>query len=203
MRKSAYKAGKTIIREGDKGTEAYIIVDGQVEVFRKAKDGSEIILTKLGNNQMFGEICLIDDTMSRCASVRAITDVVVAVITKESFIEKIQSTPTPVRSILKIMAKRIAESNEMFISLYSQINAMVRDKVGEILDNNKILIDQLKEKDELIAELQEEIKKLQESGPTKAPPVKDTRQKLDKDRSMKLSLKDLDNIAKEQQKKKE
>ena len=37
MRKSAYKAGKVIIKEGDTGSEAYIIVDGEVEVIKKAK----------------------------------------------------------------------------------------------------------------------------------------------------------------------
>lgn len=204
MRKSAFKAGKVIIKEADKGSEAYIIVDGEVEVTRKAKDGSEIVLTRLGTNQMFGEICLIDDTLCRSATVRAVTDVVIAIITKESFLEKLQSTPVSVKSILKVMAKRLSETNDMFIDLHSQIQDLVRIKVGDIMLLNDSLKAQMKEKDELIAELEEEIEKLKVSCPQRTlKPASAQGQKLDKDRSMKLSLKDLDSIAKQQQEKNE
>ncbi|MGD9580447.1 MAG: cyclic nucleotide-binding domain-containing protein [Vampirovibrionia bacterium] len=200
MRKSAYKAGKTIIKEGDGGSEAYIIVDGEVEVIKKTPDGSEIVLAKLGENQMFGEICLIDDTLLRSASVRCITDVVVAIIPKSTFVDKFQATPVSVKSILKVLAKRLSDTNDMFIQLYSTLHEMVRAEVGKIMDENIAIKADLAKKDELIAELEAEIEKLKVAGPPKSAKKSTSQsQKLDKDRSMKLSLKDLDNMAKQAQ----
>lgn len=197
MRKTAYKAGKTIIKEGEKGSEAYIIVDGHVEVTRKTHDGSEIVLAKLGDNQMFGEICMIDDTLRRSATVRALTDVVVAVIPQESFLEKFQNTPGAVRSILKVLAKRLADTNDMFIDLHSKIQFMVIEQVGNVIQTNKQLLEELKLKNERITELEEEIEQLKITGPPRKAIAQG--QKMEKDRSMKISLKELDNIAKQQQ----
>jgi CRP-like cAMP-binding protein len=200
MRKSAYKAGRVIIKEGERGSEAYIIVDGQVEVTRKAPDGSEIVLARLGDNQMFGEVSMIDDTLPRSANVRAVTDVVVAIINQESFHEKLQSTPVAVRSILKVMAKRLYDTNDMLIDLHGKIQMIVSEKVGHIMEHNKALKAELGEKEELIEQLEAEIETLKISGPPKQKQQSQS-QKLEKDRSMKLSLKDLDEMAKKHQEK--
>jgi CRP-like cAMP-binding protein len=202
MRKSAYKAGKVIIKEGDRGTEAYIIVDGQVEITRRAPDGSEIVLAKLGDNQMFGEISMIDDSLPRSATVRAVTDVVIAIIPQKSFQEKLQNTPVAVKSILKVLAKRLAETNDMFVDLHGKIQYMVRQQVGQVIDANKTLSEELKAKEEQIEALEAEIEQLKVAGPAKPAKQKNESQgqKLEKDRSMKLSLKDLDKMM---QKKKE
>lgn len=204
MRKSAYKAGKVIIKEGDSGSEAYIIVDGEVEIIKKAVDGSEIVLSKLGENQMFGEICLIDETLRRSATVRCVTDVVVAIIPKSTFVDKFQATPVSVKSILKVLAKRLSDTNEMFIQLHSSIHEMVRVEVGKVMDHNVTLLAESKQKDEIIAQLKAEIETLKVAGPPKSAKKSTSQsQKLDKDRSMKLSLKDMDMIAKQQQEKKD
>jgi len=202
MRKSAYKAGKVIIKEGDTGSEAYIIVDGEVEVIKKALDGTEIVLAKLGENQMFGEICLIDETLPRSATVKCVTDVVVAIIPKTTFIDKFQATPVSVKSILKVLAKRLSDTNDMFIQLHSTLHDMVRVEVGKVMDDNDSLLKEVKQKDEKIAELEVEIEQLKIAGPAKiAKKSTSQSQKLDKDRSMKLSLKDLDMMAKQHQEK--
>ena len=202
MRKSAYKAGKVIIKEGDNGSEAYIIVDGEVEVIKKALDGTEIVLAKLGENQMFGEICLIDETLPRSATVKCVTDVVVAIIPKSTFLDKFQATPVSVKSILKVLAKRLSDTNDMFIQLHSTLHDMVRVEVGKVMDDNESLKSEVKQKDEKIAELEVEIEQLKIAGPAKVAKKSTSQsQKLDKDRSMKLSLKDLDMMAKQHQEK--
>lgn len=202
MRKSAYKAGKVIIKEGDTGSEAYIIVDGEVEVIKKALDGTEIVLAKLGENQMFGEICLIDETLPRSATVKCVTDVVVAIIPKSTFLDKFQATPVSVKSILKVLAKRLSDTNDMFIQLHSTLRDMVRVEVGKVMEDNESLLKEVKQKDEKIAELEVEIEQLKIAGPAKiAKKSTSQSQKLDKDRSMKLSLKDLDMMAKQHQEK--
>ena len=201
MRKTAYKAGKTIFKEGERGCNAYIIVDGEIEISRQAKDGSVIVLGKLSENQMFGEVSLIDETIPRTVTVKAITDVVVAVVPKESLAEKLMSTPAPVKSILKVTAKRISESYDMLIDLHSRISEMVRMKVGEVMEKNEELENKVQFQEEKIEELKQEIEQLKVAGPARKEKAAAQSQKLDKDRSMKLSLKDLDKMAQQQKQK--
>jgi hypothetical protein len=50
-------AGAVIFNEGDKGAEMFGIIDGEVEL--RAKDG---VLGRLGPEDIFGEMALIDDS---------------------------------------------------------------------------------------------------------------------------------------------
>lgn len=63
------KDGETIIREGETGSSAYVIVSGMVEVFRKT-DRGEVVLATFDQTQYFGEMAIIENE-PRSASVRA------------------------------------------------------------------------------------------------------------------------------------
>lgn len=191
MRKTAYKAGKIIVKEGEIGSDAYIIVDGEVELTRSCSDGSEIVLGTLSDNMMFGEVSMVDPLLRRTATVKALTDVVVAIVPQDSFQEKLQNTPVAVKSITKLLAKRLADTNDMLVELHNKIQILVAQQVGEVIKKNKFLNIQLKQKDEQIEQLQAEIETLKVSGPPKSPHSQTERQKVDKDRSMKISLKDM------------
>lgn len=195
MRKTVFKAGRIIFKEGEVGSDAFIIVDGEVELVRKCSDGSEIVLGTLGGNQMFGEASLIDPTLRRSVTVRAVTDIVVAHVTQDSFQEKLQITPAAVKSIVKLIAKRLSDTSDMFVSLHNKMQEIVVQKVGQVIHTNKQLMQQLKEKDDQIAQLLAEIETLKISGPVKTLAAQQERQKVEKDRSMKLSHKDMDKIA--------
>lgn len=189
MRKTVYKAGKTIIREGEANKDAYIIVDGKVEITCQNHDGSVVVLGTLTENQMFGEFCLIDESLRGKTTIRALTDVVLAVVTPESFHDKISATPPAVKSILKLLAKRNCDYVDMIQDLYMQIDQRVAEKVDDIIFGNQQLRMELDDKNLKISELEEEIEKLKISGPAKKT---NTSQKLEKDRSMKISLKNMD-----------
>lgn len=74
-----FKAGEVVFRQGYPGDYAYIITDGEVEVYTEEHDGSENHLAYLGAGEMFGELALLDDR-PRSASVRAKTDIVLQIM---------------------------------------------------------------------------------------------------------------------------
>lgn len=63
-------AGGVLIEEGSPGTEAFIVARGELEVRRTHPDGSHVVLARLQNGQVFGEMALVSRA-PRAASVVA------------------------------------------------------------------------------------------------------------------------------------
>jgi len=101
--------GRVVLRQGDLGQEFALIVDGEAEV---VKDGE--IVAVLGPGDYFGEVALLD-SITRTASVRAKTDMVLQVLDRRGFNTLLDDQPRLARSMLKGLAHRLAEledSNE-------------------------------------------------------------------------------------------
>jgi CRP/FNR family transcriptional regulator, cyclic AMP receptor protein len=77
-----YREGQRIFREGDKGDELYIILEGQVRISKYIPGVGEEALSILGKGDFFGEMALIDRT-PRSADATAQTDLTVLPIERE------------------------------------------------------------------------------------------------------------------------
>lgn len=55
-----YAPGESVITQGERGSEFFIIVEGDAEV-RKAKDGKEEVVGKLSRGDYFGELALLNN----------------------------------------------------------------------------------------------------------------------------------------------
>lgn len=97
------EAGRTIMRQGDLGQELAVVIEGEVEVVR---DGARI--ATLGPGSYFGEIALLD-SLTRTASVNAVTDVVLEVIDRRGLNTLLDDVPGIARSLLNGMSQRVAE----------------------------------------------------------------------------------------------
>ena len=71
LHRETYSAGSIIFKEGDPGSNAYIVEEGYVEV-----SVSSTLQARIGKGEMFGEIALIDHG-PRTATVRAIENTTV------------------------------------------------------------------------------------------------------------------------------
>ncbi len=89
------KAGETIFMEGDEGNLAYILQDGEVEVFKEI-DGEEKILGTIGPGAIFGEMALID-SKPRMASARASAGCTIICVTRAMFDAKLKSADPFIR----------------------------------------------------------------------------------------------------------
>ncbi len=68
-----YRAGDIVFRQGDPPDRLYVIGKGEVDVIRETPGEPDVVLTRLGKGQFFGEIGIISDT-PRTATIRAATD---------------------------------------------------------------------------------------------------------------------------------
>jgi CRP-like cAMP-binding protein len=102
-----YAPGEIIFRQGDEGDRAYFIHSGEVEVL-KEEGGSEKVLARLAKGQYFGEMALIAN-QPRNATIRAVSNVRLAVLGKRNFLLMLSALPSTEKDILKTVHERALE----------------------------------------------------------------------------------------------
>ncbi len=106
MNNKVYRKGEVIIEEGSLSSGAYIIESGKVEVSKKMPNGKSQIIGILDKNDIFGEMGLIDQ-LPRSATVRALEDSCVSIMTLDNFNSLAKRNPKALMPILKVLAKRL------------------------------------------------------------------------------------------------
>ena len=119
--------GETILYEEDTNQYMYVIMLGRVKVVRATEEGKEIILAIHQAGSFFGEMSLIDGKTAP-ASVLAIEDSLVAIITKKDFFEIVFSQNKVTHNLLKILCDRLRKSWDT-IQLLNFNNAAQRTKM--------------------------------------------------------------------------
>ena len=101
--------GEIVLREGDAAQEAYVIVEGQCQVFRE-RDGRRTLLRTLGPGDAFGETALLS-ARPRTASVAAVGNVTLKLITAEAF-ERELGRSAWLLALVKQLAERFVELDQ-------------------------------------------------------------------------------------------
>ncbi len=100
-----YQKGDIIIKEGDHGSEMFIIKEGSVDVI-KGKGDNTITLTTLKRGDFFGEMSILEDVF-RSATVIAKEETHLIVLNQGSFLLKIREDQTFAFNIMKKLSYRI------------------------------------------------------------------------------------------------
>ena len=116
MKTQFFKKGTKIIEEGTLSDCAYIIESGRVQVSKTLNNGKEQIIGILEENDIFGEMSLID-SLPRSATVLALEDCTISVMTQETFNHLAQHNPQSLMPILKVLAKRLRSTLGLVESL--------------------------------------------------------------------------------------
>ena len=95
-------AGKVLTREGDRGREFFVLIDGTAEV---QKDGVRI--RTLGPGDFLGEIALVSRE-PRTATVTTTSAVEALVITDQAFAALLDHMPSVEKAVLEALADRLA-----------------------------------------------------------------------------------------------
>ncbi|MEM9188202.1 MAG: cyclic nucleotide-binding domain-containing protein [Myxococcota bacterium] len=65
------ETGEVVVREGDTASEMYVVIGGELEVVKMARDGSDVRVALFGPGDWFGEMSIVD-VQPRSASVRSV-----------------------------------------------------------------------------------------------------------------------------------
>ncbi|KYG65218.1 hypothetical protein AZI87_11695 [Bdellovibrio bacteriovorus] len=130
-----------IFNEGDAGDCAYIIEKGRVLIYL-SKDKEDIPLTILGEGEIFGEMALIDN-QNRSASVRALEDVRLAIVTKQQVLERVSTADKVVQLLMRVLLKRLRRKN-INTPGGTKISDVEFDNSGAGDDGTQTALDQIK-----------------------------------------------------------
>lgn len=108
-KKHTLKKGNILFKEGSFSDCAYIIESGALEVSKTDGNGGKAIVAKLRKNDIVGEMGLIDG-QPRSATVTAIYDTVITIITREQFETLSRRNPNALMPIMKVLAQRLRDS---------------------------------------------------------------------------------------------
>ena len=113
-----FKKGATIIHEGTTGSNAYLILSGSVEVYKKVGD-EKLVLSRLVKGNIFGEMSLVDDK-PRSATIVALEDTEVRILSRERFETMLEQNPRAVIPLLKQVFQRVRYLNQMVTAFCGQ-----------------------------------------------------------------------------------
>lgn len=105
----SFAAGEALMTEGETGDEAYVIVEGEVEV-TKTIGKQQITLVRLGEGAILGEMALISKA-PRSATVTALSATKVVVITEELMKTALEKLPPWMGKAIEAMVGRLREAN--------------------------------------------------------------------------------------------
>jgi serine/threonine protein kinase len=107
-------AGSNILKEGEPGDAAYVILDGRCTAYR-VDEGEEVELRVMGPGEVFGETAIFSNK-PRTASVRAVTDVTLVVVTRE-ILSNALGLNSWMGAFVKALADRFREVDERLRAL--------------------------------------------------------------------------------------
>jgi CRP-like cAMP-binding protein len=106
-----FVTGKFIFREGDLGTEMYIVHEGQVEILQELPDGSRQ-LAVLEKGDFFGEMSILEE-LPRNASAKALTNATVIMIDGATFDSMLRANPEIAVRIMRKLSRRLRQADEL------------------------------------------------------------------------------------------
>ncbi len=106
-----FEAGHLLMREGERGHEVFVVVSGQLEVWRRREGGQ---IAQLGPGEVVGEMALLSKK-PRNATVRAATPTHLLQIRDTDFLKLLDQIPKLSLKIATALADRVPdETREVF-----------------------------------------------------------------------------------------
>ncbi|MBU0479658.1 MAG: Crp/Fnr family transcriptional regulator [Proteobacteria bacterium] len=111
-----FKKGTTIFAEGDEGTGFYILISGQVKIYKLSVEGKEQILHIFGPGEPFAEAAVFTGK-SFPAFADTLKDSRVIFIPRKSFIKLIEDNPSVAMNMLGTLSLRLKKFAGMIEAL--------------------------------------------------------------------------------------
>jgi serine/threonine-protein kinase len=122
--RKTFTAGETIIREGEPGDAAYIIVEGQCDIQKELPSGTETLMS-IGPGAVFGEMAIMTEG-PRTATVVATEPTTVLVLTPAILELEMEALKPWVATLLKSLAARFRDIDTKHRATYSAGPSLAR-----------------------------------------------------------------------------
>ena len=106
----SFKTGTEIFKDGEEAGDVYFIYKGKVDIV-KVIEGEVIKLAELGENSIFGEMAMVDNS-PRSATARAADDTWCYVLDKETFKGQLNTLSPFMRNIYQYLTATIRNNNQ-------------------------------------------------------------------------------------------
>lgn len=121
----SFGPGETLMKQGEQGTVAWLILEGEVEVYDDPGNKPLRSLARLSNRQVFGEMALIDSG-PRAATVVARTPLTVAEVPRAGFNRMMESCQPLARYMLTHLVNAVRAQRGIAISEVTAVGPTIR-----------------------------------------------------------------------------
>ncbi len=141
-----YPRGQSVVRAGDRTDYVYFVLTGSLKVVVSDEDGREVILSILGQSEVFGEMGIFGE-QPRSASVVAVMPSDLVMIAKQDFRQIMQDNFDVAWRIMSSLAERLRNADRKIESLalmdvYGRVARLLlemsEDVAGEMVVVRKI-----------------------------------------------------------------
>ena len=110
-----YTAGEVIFHEGEQGDRLFIVLAGEVEVWKHHGAVDANLLSRYRTGRFFGEMALVDE-LPRSATSVAATDSELLYLRRTDFLDLVGRFPELAVSIMRSLSAIVRESNDSFVA---------------------------------------------------------------------------------------
>jgi CRP-like cAMP-binding protein len=129
------RRGDSLANEGDLGNALYIVREGNLAVRASTEDGNSILLDIVGPGAILGEMALVRVDRTRSASITALTDGVVLVLSAERYEALKGSNSSLTDALLTIMAERVDRlTRQLTEVLFLSVDRRIARRIWQIAE---------------------------------------------------------------------
>src|ERR1043165_8091080 len=122
-----FKAGQTIIREGELGNLFYVITEGRAEIIIRDAGGADLVLHEAGPGDFFGELSMLTSE-PRSARVRAVENLTTLALERDEFFAFLRTHAHAAIDVMVELGGRLRENDRIFRSMVSRNVNEVEDE---------------------------------------------------------------------------
>ncbi len=116
-----FSKGDVLLKEGEVGDAAYVIVKGKVEIRVGQFGSNRQPLATRTSGDVIGELALFDNR-PHMASAVAMEDTVVNAMSRDEFRRRLEDMDPVMRGIMKLMVRRTREMSDLLMKNKTQVN---------------------------------------------------------------------------------
>lgn len=135
--------GTSVVLAGESTDYVYFVLNGSLKVVVGDEDGREVILTLVGQGDVFGEMGVVDDS-PRSATVTAVAPTDLVVFSQADFRRILQEDFDVCLRLMGRLAKRLRDADRKIESLalldvYGRVARLLLDMAEDVSEHEKII----------------------------------------------------------------